>query len=232
MAAGVVVLIFLLLGFWQLQRASYKEAEFESYQLNASLDPVVLSEKEGLNLEVFENKWRKVEVSGSYATGITYLLDNQVVNGNAGYYVYSLFNFENTKKWSLINRGWIQSSPYRDQLPEIFSPAESLNLLGDIYFYKNRSQPSEVYEESFANGIKRVQAIDLETIRNSLGYNIVPYVIRLDQTSPTGYLRDWSKPGSDKEMHLAYAFQWFLLAGALVILYFSTYIHKQQVSNG
>jgi surfeit locus 1 family protein len=227
MAAGVVMLIFVFLGYWQLDRASYKEAEYESYQLNASLDPVVLNENEGTSLDVLKNQWRKAEISGSYAVNIIYLLGNQVVNGKAGYYVYSLFKLANTEKWILVNRGWIEGSPYRDQLPEIFSPAGTLKLLGDIYSPKQTGPLRDVYEESFENGIRRVQIIDLETIRNSLGYNIVPYVIRLDQTSPTGYLRNWPEPGSDKEMHLAYAFQWFLLAGVLVILYFSIYIHKQ-----
>ncbi|MGK0297538.1 MAG: surfeit locus 1 family protein [Gammaproteobacteria bacterium] len=227
MAAFLVMLVFLLLGFWQLERASYKETEFESYQLNASLDPVVLNEIEGMSLDVLNNQWRKVEVLGSYAVDITYLLDNQVVNGNAGYYVYSPFKFVNTEKWILINRGWIAGSPYRDQLPEIIAPERFLKLLGDLSSPKQMSLPRDAHEESFENGIKRVQNIDLETIRKSLGYNIVPYVIRLDQRSPSGYLRNWPEPGSDKDMHLGYAFQWFLLAGTLVILYFSIYIHKQ-----
>jgi surfeit locus 1 family protein len=231
MIAGITTLLLVYLGFWQLERASYKEAEFESYQLNAALDPIVLNEYKIIGVDRSNLQWRKVEITGRYAGAATYLLDNQVENGVAGYHVYTPFNLVNTDIWVLMNRGWVAGGTYRDRLPEIVTPGGELTLTGDIYLSQHLMILGDVTDEVFGQGIKRVQDINLEKIRISLGYNLVPFLIRLAPTSPSGYLRKWPEPGSGRERHMGYAFQWFLLATVLVILCFLANIQRSQENN-
>ena len=57
---------------------------------------------------------------------------------------------------------------------------------------------------------------------------LMPYIIRLDPGSKYGYVRKWAKPDSGEDVNLAYAFQWFLLAITLLLIYIIVNVKKIQ----
>jgi surfeit locus 1 family protein len=66
---------------------------------------------------------------------------------------------------------------------------------------------------------KVLQRIRLDLQQTQLGYPLLPVVLLLDPDQPHGFVRDWRPVVFGPERHVGYAFQWFSLATALVIIY-------------
>ena len=76
------------------------------------------------------------------------------------------------------------------------------------------------------NGFIRLQYLDLGKLGKSIGAPLLPYVVRLEGDNEEGFLRDWQTPGFGKEKHLGYAFQWFAMSVALIIIYIVVNLRK------
>lgn len=209
----------IMLGFWQLDRAEQKEAIYVSYLKKTKEPPL------NLNLlssdEVTEDEiWRKAEAVGTFIQDGHVLLDNQVQNGVPGYFLYTLFQFEAENKIILVNRGWIAAGAYRDTLPVIQTPTGKLVLRGTVKPVPETGIVlGDNLTELFPGNIKRVQRLVLDDIEKKEGVRLIQVILRLDGESSYGYSRNWQEPGSGKEKHQGYAFQWFALAGVLLVIF-------------
>jgi len=103
MALFVIVMLPLVigLGFWQLQRAAYKQSLMDDYFDKLGGLPTALSGA------FVPEAFTRVRVRGSYAD-INLLLDNQVNNSRQGYWVYTPFTSEGAT-W-MVNRGWFEAT--------------------------------------------------------------------------------------------------------------------------
>lgn len=227
-----VIILFpalLALGFWQLDRAHQKEALFEQYQHRRVLDPVDLNAASPKDVKDGKLLWRRVTVQGVYEGGPHYLLDNQVLNGTPGYFVYTILRLVPGTSRVLVNRGWLPADPDRGRLPELPTPVGPVSLDGVI-----KDVPvtgillGKDVSEDLPGGIIRVQKIDLDTISRRTGYKLLPFIVRLNSKSVSGFVRTWIEPGSGREKHLGYAFQWFLMAAALLVIYVIVNLKKNQ----
>ena len=65
-----------------------------------------------------------------------------------------------------------------------------------------------------------VQRIEVPGVAQKLGTPVLPLVLRMDPELPNGFVRAW-KPyyGLSADRHRGYAFQWFALATALLVIY-------------
>jgi surfeit locus 1 family protein len=64
-----------------------------------------------------------------------------------------------------------------------------------------------------------VQKLELPGIETALNLELLPYLVRMAPESPAGFARSWRAPGSGEEKHLGYAFQWFAMAAAILVIY-------------
>lgn len=213
----VLLVLLVKLGFWQLDRAKEKEALKEQVLTKQKLAPLSSLPVNGNSSKSLY--WRRASLQGDLKAEPVFLLDNQVYKGQAGYFVYSVLELEGNRNL-LVNRGWIKANPDRSKvsIPKTVDSEERLSGL-------IKAPPAtgwllaEDSDESLANGIVRLQHIDPDSINDRYHLNNVPYVFRLDKDSPSGFIRDWSAPGFGRDKHLGYAFQWFALAIALLIIY-------------
>ena len=68
----------------------------------------------------------------------------------------------------------------------------------------------------------RIQHIEIPTLSQELQRKLLPFVVLLDAEEPDGYLRAWQPmAGFGPERNVGYAVQWFGLAAALMIIYFT-----------
>ena len=104
MAVFVALMLPLVtaLGFWQLDRAAYKQSLMDAYFEKLGGLPERISEAD------IPEAFTRVKLRGRYSE-TNLLLDNQVNQGRQGYWVYTPFTAAGTT-W-LINRGW-QSVPF------------------------------------------------------------------------------------------------------------------------
>lgn len=223
--------LLLSLGFWQLDRAAQKQAIFDEYVNRAGLEPVDWNKEVSKPLSGEAVLWRRAIVRGHYADGDVFLLDNQILKGSAGYLVYSPLRIEGTNIRVIINRGWVAGGEYRDKVPQIDRPTDLVTLTGLATDYP--PSPGIIIGgddqnlQMMAPGISRMQVISDSLLKKILGYPLLPNVIMLDASAPTGFIREWSQPGSGRETHLGYAFQWFTLAAALAVIYISVNLRRR-----
>ena len=224
--------LLLSLGFWQLDRAAEKEQVMEKFEANYNGVPIDLNSNSSDRKDPTLLQWRKIKATGNFESTHQFLLDNQPMNFKTGYLVFTPFKLKNESTRVLINRGWVASNPDRKILPEINSSKENLTISGTA-----KKPPfsgvalSEDLSEDLENGLIRIQQVDLEKIESKTGQNFLPYIVRLDKEDPHGYQRDWVLPGSGAEKHYGYAFQWFAMAAALIIIYFVVNFKRKHNDN-
>lgn len=228
---AVIILfpILLALGFWQLNRADQKAALYAQYQVRRHLAPLNLNTAAVASTD--DLLWRSVSVQGIF-DGTNYLLDNQVLNGDAGYFVYTPFRLVPGEKRALVNRGWVRIGADRARLPRLPTPAGLIHIEGVI-----KEPPrtgillsNNTWEEP-GSGVVRVQNIDMGAIAKKAGHTFLPFIVRLNAASDAGFTRHWIDPGSGRVMHLGYAFQWFLLSAVLVVIYLTVNLKKKSQSH-
>lgn len=231
--ACLLMFPFLLgLGFWQLDRADQKQAILDEYIAKTVLEPVDLN-VEMLSRQTDENVlWRRGVIRGRYTNGRTFLLDNQVVRGMVGYFVYSPFEIEGSNVRIIVNRGWVPAAEHREAVPQIAQTTDLITLTGLVTDYPPSpgiliGDPDQ-NQQQMTPDISRMQIINGNLLEAILHYDLFPYVVRLDPSAPTGFVRERSVPESGKERHLGYAFQWFSLAAALVVIYISVNLRRRE----
>jgi len=221
-------LLLLALGFWQLDRAAQKKELYAAYLEKSALTPIELNKLVPTE-PVAEMLWRKGIVHGQYSYGRDFILDNQMLNGQPGYFVYSPFSVDLAGSTIMVNRGWVPAGYYREVLPDILTAEGSVTLFGTIMLPPITSAFSidAPIEEKMAKGISRMQNIDLDVLADIVGQPLLPYVLQLEPASPTGFTRQWNMPGSGAEKHFGYAFQWFALAATLLIIFITIGVRQQ-----
>ena len=116
---AMAVLLFASLSSWQYQRGQGK-ADIIAGQLNAALGSAVPVRR----IEELPAWGSRVELHGQWVGGQEVLLDNQTRQRRIGVHVLTPLRLQLSDSLVLVNRGWIQASPYRERLPETGSLPE------------------------------------------------------------------------------------------------------------
>lgn len=216
--AGVALFGLLLrLGFWQLERAQYKEVLEQHFA--AGEDAPVAPPARLLARAADEQAWqfRRTALTGRPDAAHQYLLDNRTLAGRAGYHV--LLAVASADGNVLVNRGWVPVGAHRSRLPDVALEAARMRVHGRLV---RPPQPGLLLGQSGYDGPgwpKVVQTIDLERMSRQLGLSLLPAVVLLDSSHSACFQCDW-KPGQGLTAsgHRGYAAQWFALAAALAVI--------------
>lgn len=220
--------LFISLGFWQINRADEKHQLYENYidKKNKPAVPLAKFVKDARHVETPAD-WTRVKLKGRFSSAPTILLDNKIVNGQVGYYVYKPFKPDGLDKLILINLGWVAAALDRTKAPELYTTG----LLDEIIGVIKQPQYSgialgKIEPEFIKEDIIRVQSIDYQLLSDVLNKNLEHYIVRVSSESKTDYYTNWPEPGFGKDKHYGYAFQWFSFATVLVGLYLYLNIHR------
>ena len=215
--------LLVYLGLWQLDRAEQKSNLLEQ-KLQRSYEAPITSLLQGMDSDSL--LWRKAVLSGEFKHSPVFLLDNQVLKNEVGYFVYSLFEIKNGNI-VLVNRGWTKAGLTRDVIPVITVPQYITEITGIIAAAPfSGIALAENTDENLGNGLYRLQHIDPEKLNAKYELKLLPHIIKLEPESKGGFVRDWRLPGSGKEKNLGYAFQWFAMASALLIIFLAVNLKK------
>lgn len=217
----VVVLVMLRAGFWQLDRAEQKLAMQRDFTAASQADPVDLNN--GLPPPPEAIRYRKVTATGGYLAGKQFLLDNRVEVDEhgvkrVGYAILSPFKLAGGESVILVNRGWLPAGDERRILPRI-DVAPGLRRIEGILNLPGGS--FRLGKMDSGDGWPRViQFVDYDAISGRLQTDIYPAVIMLSPESEDGYLRNWRPVVEGAGIHYSYAFQWFAMSLAVMVLFF------------
>ena len=218
---GVTLLVFCLLvklGFWQTNRAQEKTERLDRIQslVNQqalSLDDIVKLNSQGD--EIINDL--PVKLSGQFNHEVIFLLDNQMFNGKFGYRVLQLLTTNHTKHAVLINLGWIEGDRTRQTQPNIEVLTGEVELTGHVRLIEQGIMLTEQNFEPQAWPML-IQQIEINKMAELIGVELLPFVIYLDKKESLGYQKNWQPIVMPPEKHQGYAFQWFSLAIAWLLL--------------
>ena len=216
--AGVAATVAL--GNWQLGRGQDKAALAQRIAVANRDAQIELSQTEASAEDV---AWHRVEVRGRFEPKYAVLIDNRILHGVVGYQVVMPLRIAGGERHVLVNRGWVAATGSRDILPQIKTPPEEVLITGLA------TVPSKRYLElskQVAEG-KVWQNLTLERYRAAMPLALQPVVIQQESEIDDGLKRQWSAPDLGIDKHYGYAFQWFAMAAAIVIIYLVCNVRKR-----
>ncbi len=216
--AGVAATVAL--GNWQLGRGQDKAALAQRIAVANRDAQIELSQTEASAEDV---AWHRVEVRGRFEPKYAVLIDNRILHGVVGYQVVMPLRIAGGERHVLVNRGWVAATGSRDILPQIKTPPEEVLITGLA------TVPSKRYLElskQVAEG-KVWQNLTLERYRAAMPLALQPVVIQQESEIDDGLKREWSAPDLGIDKHYGYAFQWFAMAAAIVIIYLVCNVRKR-----
>lgn len=212
--------VLLMLGWWQLGRANFKEELARAFDSSLSRAPLDVTDV-AADLDAADPSMQFREaVARGRLDERQFLLDNRTHESKAGYHVLTPLRLGEGRPAVMVNRGWHPWGERREALPDIAvddgerevrgrlsTPPRAGLLLGDDG-YGSSGWP------------RVVQSYDHGAIERALGYPVAPVLMLMDGASPDGFVRQWkANPGIGPERHRGYAVQWFALALALLAIY-------------
>ena len=220
-AALVVVALTVSAGVWQTQRAAYKNALQARYEAQALAQPVTLPAGD-IDDDVY--RYRRVSVTGRFDSAHEILLDNTILKGVPGYQVVTPLKLEQAPVYVLISRGWVARGLDRQVLPQIKTPGGVVTIEGIAV------PPSGKYLELSTQTVegKVWQNLNFQRLQAQLPQRVQSLMVTQLNDTGDGLTRHWARPDTGVEKHAAYAFQWFALALATLVIYGVHYAKRRK----
>jgi surfeit locus 1 family protein len=220
LAAVAGIALTLALGNWQLDRGNDKAALAERIK-SASRDALIALP--AAEIKADDVAWRRVEVRGRFEPKYGVFIDNRVLHGVVGYHVVMPLGIGDSERYVLVNRGWVAGTASRSTLPSIATPTDTVLVVGLA------TVPSKRFLElstKVAEG-NVWQNLVLERYREAVPIALQPVVIEQENDLGDGLKREWAPPDLGISTHYGYAFQWFVLAAAILVFYLVTHVKKR-----
>ncbi len=205
--------VLLSLGFWQVERAQEKRQLKMLYQQRQAAGPVTI---ESLSAGQ-DMSYQAVILRGRFDNDRQLFLDNRIHQGRFGYEIITPFQLQGSEQWVLVNRGWLAGDVSRRTLPVAVAVEGVVSLFAEVYV--PLGMPVTLGEPSVEKNWPRVvQNLQLATLAEEFKQPLFPYSVRLKAGSVGGFKPNWLVVNVQPEKHQAYAFQWFSMAAAVVII--------------
>lgn len=210
-AAVLGLAITLAAGVWQLNRADEKAHRQEQLDALRREPPIAVPAS-----RVAENDllYHRVRVVGVFVPDHTVYLDNRLRRGVPGFEIVTPMRIGDSERYVAVNRGWIAGAPRRDTLPEVRTPPDQVTVEGTVV------PAQRVYQLEHAGAEGKVWlSFSVDRLRRQSGLDLQPLLIQQENAVDDGLQRVWARPDTGRDKHLAYAFQWFAMAAAILVLY-------------
>jgi len=220
----LVFATLIKLGLWQTARANEKlvrlaHIEQLKSQQSLSLDQVITlaNTNQTKDTKKFSEAINDlpINITATFDSNHVFLLDNQTNKNSLGYRVFQVA--QSNKQAFLVNLGWIEGSINRHDLPSFTPLSGSYQFSGHVRVMEK----GIVLQEQQFNDVQwplRVQQIEVTKLSPLIGEKLLPFVVYLDKNEAIGFVKNWHPVVMPPEKHQAYAFQWFSLAIAWLIL--------------
>lgn len=215
----VLVVLFINLGFWQLNRLEERQLENTVGEARYTADVVPLEELLTRSGDDSDSLlYRRTEAGGTFVTEDEVLIRSQVYRGQAGFHVITPL-MTGPEEAVLVNRGWVplilDSVPVEKAAP----PPGLTGVTGWISLTEEKGSFGPPDPES--GKLTTLNRIDIDRIAQQLSYPVAPVVVNADEDGPEELPIAIDAPTfEDEGAHLAYALQWFGFALIGLIGYF------------
>jgi len=218
--------VLVALGRWQWARAEEKQILQDEQRMARGApaqfyDGTTVPGSQAISQEL------PVWVTGVLDSEHSFMLDNQILDARPGFDLLTPLHL-GENRWMIVDRGWMPWDAAR-HMPELPVPRiEQLTLYGSVYLPSEKQRVLKADDYTSPSWPFLIQKFDFPAMQHVLSgqspdMKLAPFVLRLnpDQVVERGEQlpRRWQWLGMGPEKHRAYAFQWFGMAIALMILY-------------
>jgi len=211
LAMMAMIALTLWLGSWQLGRAEDKAAlqSLLESRMKEAPWPLRVTDRDGSALH-----YRRIVARGIFIDGKQIFLDNKSLGDRVGYHVITPLQIEGAQSSVLVNRGWIARTNGYPAPPKVPVPSGTVEVTGIATMPVVR-----FLELSGANVEGSVwQNLTFERVHENLGLDVLPIILLASETLPELVpVQETPDAGIDK--HRGYAFQWFSIASAILIIW-------------
>lgn len=214
LAVLVCTAMFIYLGAWQSGKGDRLALALAQRAERGQLGPQLVT---GQRLDALEVQDAPLRVVGTYDMAHQIFLDNRQHDGQPGVHVITPLKIEGSDTYILINRGWVGWRLGRAVLPVVDTPIGWVDITGLAMVPSTKKfflMPDHPEEKP-----QLWERLDLPRYEALLGHALQPVV--LQQTggdAPDTLIRQWESPENRVAMHRGYAFQWYGMAVALLLL--------------
>lgn len=218
-AVVALVVVMVLLGFWQLRRLDEKRdhkalVEARQEMPVAEVRDVVPADAGVDDDAVDAVLYRSVSAAGTYEDGDTVVVENRTFNGSSGAWVLTPLRLDDGSA-VVVNRGFIGFDRDGEIVPPP-TPTGSVTVTGLLFPSQHRGRigPTDPAEGK----LEVLARVDLDRVQAQVGYPVLPAYVQLVASDPGEALTDDGSPSivplgppePDEGPHLAYAVQWFI----------------------
>ena len=214
---AAAVLLFVVLGNWQLGRAAERRVLDEEFSRAETVLPLPPA-------SIAVPRYQRVTASGGYDTNHQFLLDNMSESGRAGVHVLTPLLLSDGNA-VLVDRGWVPFGAARDSLPDLAVLATPRTVAGRL---DELPRPGIELAAPAGKGWPRLISYPhMRELAAALGRELYPQRILLDPREPDGYMRNWQVTGTTYVRHLGYAIQWFAFAATAIAIWFALGLRRK-----
>lgn len=231
---GVVALVCILLGRWQLDRAEQRRQIAAVIEAGRHAPPLVLTPT--VAADVLQ-AWRPATALGHWRSEWSVLLDNRNLDGKPGLWLATPLMLDE-KTAVLVLRGWIERPIADRPAPKIMTPSQEQHIKGELSLrvprlfelWSSQTDPSTSLPSDW-KGVQqpdtsvvdtallpRLQNVGLKEYADRIGLTLLPAVLlQAPIDFDDGLKRVWPEPSLDADKNVGYAVQWFGFAGIALI---------------
>lgn len=211
-----VVGLLITLGTWQIRRLAWKEDLIAQTQNLKDGDYQPVSDPAALQAMPAGRAFLPIRLKGTFLHALALRVGTRTHQGQPGYHLFTPFQIDQGS-YILVNRGWI---PWKDTMP-LEEPQGPVALQGFLRapekpgIFTPLNRPAEDLWHSID-----MPAMGARFHERGLPVAIAPlYLIAQDTRAHMAPPLPLDMHHVLRNPHLGYAITWFLLAGAVVILY-------------
>jgi len=215
LCVGLALSLLIKLGFWQLGRVDEKRQmqrliNSQRMAVPKPIDSLSMDNKNAL-------KYLRVSLNGNYLNDTSIFIVNKFFKGRLGYEVITPFRLKSTDQIVFVNRGWVLGHPDRMQLPTVRPVLGEQHIVAEIYIPPEQSffMPEKVIGKTWPI---RLHRFNVEGFKEFFGNPLFPYEVRLEKGSQGVLERYWPTIHLRPESSMSYAFQWFAMALAVLVV--------------
>ena len=205
-----LILLFVSLGRWQLDRAAEKN------ELHALFDNDSAYARVTGDMPVTD--YQNIESYGYYLDAQQVLIDNMFVDSRIGHYVITPFRYAADEPLLIVNRGWVARPVDSDMNVDLSTGESRRTIRGRVGRLPKVGIRSGEAFEGAGDWPKKAIYPTLDDLAKELDEDVLPFILLLHPEADDGFVRRWQPTGSGPSMHYGYAFQWFAMAAAVFVI--------------
>ena len=210
MVAVGLIALFVSLGLWQLDRAAEKN------EMQALFDNDTAYARVTGDMPVTD--YQNIESYGYYLDAQQVLIDNIFVDSRIGHYVITAFRYAANEPLLIVNRGWVARPVDNDINVDLNTGETRRAIRGRVGHLPRVGIRSGEAFEGAGDWPRKAIYPRLDDLATELGEDVLPFILLLHPEADDGFVRRWQPRESGPMMHYGYAFQWFAMATAVLVI--------------